>query len=124
MKFILLVYSEPALVDALPPAEFDTRLRACIQKADSMRGEGRLSDSQMLETTAAARSVRVRQGRGTVVDGPFAETKEMLAGFNIIEAADIEEATRMAMEFPWTETGCIEVRPVVDFESVRARVGA
>lgn len=124
MKFILLVYSEPSLVDALPTAEFDRRMRGCIQKADSMRSEGRLLDSQMLATTTTARSVRVRDGRQSIIDGPFAETKEMLAGFNLIEAADIEEATRMAMEFPWTQTGCIEVRPVVDFESVRARVGA
>lgn len=124
MKYMLLVYSEPSLLGEMPPAEFDTTMRGCIQKADEMRGEGRLLASGMLDATPTARSVRVRNGKQTVLDGPFAETKEVLAGYNIIEAADIEEATRMAMEFPWTRTGCIEVRPMLDFEAVRARVGA
>ena len=124
MKYMLLVYSEPSLLGEMPPAEFDTTMRGCIQKADQMRGEGRLLASGMLDATPTARSVRVRNGKQTVLDGPFAETKEVLAGYNIVEAEDIEEATRMAMEFPWTRTGCIEVRPMLDFEAVRARVGA
>src|SRR6476659_9426838 len=99
MKFLLLIYNEPALLDALPSAEFDTRMRGCIQHADDLRGKGSLLDSQMLAPTSTARSVRVRNGRQMIVDGPFAETKELLAGFNLIEAEDIEEATRMAMEF-------------------------
>ena len=68
--------------------------------------------------------MRIRNGRTRVVDGPFAETKEMLGGFNLIEAADIDEAVRIAGEFPWTETGSVEVRPVRDFDAVRRRVGA
>ena len=72
----------------------------------------------------SSKGVRVRNGRQTVVDGPFTETKELLAGFNLIEAADMEEAVRIAAEFPWTETGCIEVRPVREIEHVRERVGA
>src|SRR5438105_702834 len=67
-------------------------------------------------------AVRVRNGRRTVVDGPFTETKEMLAGFNLIEAEDIDEAVRIAAEFPWVETGCVEVRAVQDIELVRRRV--
>jgi len=59
-----------------------------------------------------------------VLDGPFAETKEVLAGFNLIEADDLDAAVQIAQEFPWTRTGCIEVRPVRDFEAVRRRVGA
>jgi hypothetical protein len=68
--------------------------------------------------------VRVRNGRTTVLDGPFTETKEMLAGFNLVEADSIEDAVRMAQEWPWTRYGCIEVRPVRDVAAVRARVGA
>src|SRR3989449_319370 len=71
---------------------------------------------------ATAKSVRVRNGRQTVVDGPFTETKEMLAGFNLIEAEDLEEAVRVATEFPWTHTGCVEVRAVQDIEAVRRQV--
>jgi hypothetical protein len=58
------------------------------------------------------------------VDGPFAEAKEVLAGFNLIEAENMEEAVRMAEEFPWVSTGCIEVRAVRDIGAVRRRVGA
>jgi hypothetical protein len=57
-----------------------------------------------------------------IVDGPFTETKELLAGFNLIEAEDIDEAIRMAAEFPWVETGCVEVRELKDIGAVRLRV--
>jgi hypothetical protein len=66
--------------------------------------------------------VRIRNGRTTTVDGPFAEAKEMLGGFNLIEARDIDEAVRIAAEFPWARTGCVEVRPVQDIKAVRRRV--
>lgn len=124
MQFLLLVYSDPALLDALPDGEFDTWMRGCIQKADTLKAEGCLLASQQLEAPATAKSVRVRQGRATVLDGPFAETKEVLAGFNLIEAESLDDAVRIAHEFPWTRTGCIEVRPVRDFDAVRKRVGA
>lgn len=124
MKFAVIIYNDPELLDAMPAAEFDTTLRGCIEHADALRKKGRLFDSQMLDKPSRARSVRVRNGRQTVLDGPFAETKELLAGFNLIEADDIEEATRIAMEFPWAATGCLEVRPVLDFDAVRERVGA
>jgi hypothetical protein len=68
--------------------------------------------------------VRVRGGRTSILDGPFAETKEVLAGFNLIEAASMDEAVRIAQEFPWTQYGCIEVRPVRDLSAMRQRVGA
>ncbi|MDN4481910.1 YciI family protein, partial [Demequina sp. EGI L300058] len=70
------------------------------------------------------RSFRVRQQRTTVFDGPFAETKEYLAGFNLIEADDLDHAMRIARTFPWARIGAIEVRPVRDMEAVRQRVGA
>ena len=122
MKFVLLIYTDDALLNALPPGRFDTKMRDCLAHADEMRQEGRLLDSQMLESPATAKSVRIRNGRRMIVDGPFAETKELLAGFNVIEAESMEEALRMADEFPWAQTGCIEVRPVKDVEAVRQRV--
>jgi hypothetical protein len=122
MKFMLLVYNDSTLLDALPARQYDARMRDCLSHADELRRDGRLLDSQMLEDTPTAKSVRIRNGRQIVVDGPFAETKEVLGGFNIIEAADMEEAVRIAAEFPWARTGCIEVRPVRDIETVRQRV--
>ncbi len=68
--------------------------------------------------------MRVRNGRTSIVDGPFAETKEILGGYNLIEADSLEDAVKIAQEFPWIGTGSIEVRPVRDFDEVRRRVGA
>jgi hypothetical protein len=78
----------------------------------------------MLGAPAAAKSVRIRNGRQTTIDGPFAETKEMIAGFNVVEAASMDEAVRMAAEFPWAKTGCVEVRPILDFDDIRVQVAA
>jgi hypothetical protein len=124
MKFALLIYNDPTLLDALPQAEFDTRMRGCLEHADDLRHKGRLTDSQMLDSASKAKSVRIRKDRTTVLDGPFTETKELLAGFNLIEAEDMDEAVRIAEKFPWARTGCVEVRPVVDIGAVRERVGA
>ena len=123
MKFLLMIYTDDALLHALPAGQADTMMRDCFVHADGLRGEGRLLDSQQLEAPAAAKSVRIRNGRTTIVDGPFAETKEILGGFNLIEAADMDEAVRIAAEFPWTQTGCVEIRPVRDLMAVRRRVG-
>jgi hypothetical protein len=122
MKFILLIYNDPAVLQALPPGDFDSKMRTCLSHADELRHEGRLLESQMLEDATEAKSVRIRKGRVSVVDGPFAEAKEVLGGFNLIEAENIDEAVRMAAEFPWAQTGCVEVRPVRDIEAVRQRV--
>ena len=124
MKFMLLIYNDSTMLDALPPAQFDATMRSCLEHADELRQEGRLLDSQMLASASTAKSVRIRKNSTTVVDGPFTETKELLAGFNLIEAENIEEAVRIAEQFPWARTGCVEVRPVVDIGAVRERVGA
>jgi hypothetical protein len=86
-------------------------MRGCIEHADDLRSEGRLLDSQQLESPSTAKSLRTRKGRLTITDGPFTESKEMLAGFNLIEAENMDEAVKIASEFPWTSTGSIEVRP-------------
>jgi len=124
MKFVILIYTDKELLDALPEGQFDAKMRDCLAHADELRQDGRLLDSQMLERPATAKSVRVRNGRQTIVDGPFTETKEMLAGFNLIEAEDLEEAVGIATAFPWTQTGCVEVRAVQDIEVVRQRVNS
>ena len=124
MKFLLLVYTDGGLMDALPPGRYDAMMRDCLSHADDLRREGRLLDFQQLEAPATAKSVRIRNGRTTASDGPFAEAKEVLGGFNLIEARDMDEAVRMAAEIPWATTGCIEVRPVRDIGAVRLQVGS
>jgi hypothetical protein len=124
MQFLLLVYTDDSLLAELPPPAFDTEMRQCLQHADELKACGKLLSFQQLEAPSTAKSVRSRAERTTILDGPFAETKEVLAGFNLIEAESMEEALRMAQEFPWTRFGCIEVRPVRDVAAVRTRVGA
>lgn len=124
MQYLLLVYTDPELMAALPQAEFDAHMRDCLRHADELQARGCLLGFQQLEPVATARSVRERGGQVRVVDGPFAETKELLAGFNLVEAESMDEAVRLAQEFPWMRYGCIEVRPVRDVGAVRVRVGA
>jgi hypothetical protein len=122
MKFMVLIYNDTDMLGAMPERQFDTTMRQCLDHADELRDEGYLLDSQQLEAPSTAKTIRVRKGRQTVVDGPFAETKEVLGGFNIIEARDIDDAVRIASTFPWASVGSIEVRPVRDIAAVRQRV--
>ncbi|HWS78610.1 MAG TPA: YciI family protein [Thermomonas sp.] len=124
MQFLTLIHIDPALLAELPADEYDRLMRGCFEKADALQDGGCLLGSQQLEDPGSARTLRVRDGLARVTDGPFAETREFLAGFNLIEAADIDDAMRIAREFPWSRFGSIEVRPVRDMQRVRERVGA
>ena len=123
MKFLVMIYNDESLLGALPPGAADTMMRDCFVHADELRAGGCLLDSQQLEPARTARTLRTRNGRTSVVDGPFAETKEILGGFNVIEAKDMDEAVRIAAQFPWAETGCVEIRPLRDIADVRRSVG-
>ncbi len=124
MQYLVLIYIDDTLIEALPAGEYESMMRGCLSHADELSDCGSLLTSQQLEAPATAKSVRVRNGHTTITDGPFAETKEMLAGFNLIEADTPQEALRIAQEFPWARMGCIELRPVRDMTAVRQRVGA
>jgi hypothetical protein len=124
MQYLLLVYVDDALLGQLAPGEFDRHMQHCLQHADELQSRGTLLGYQQLEPPAQAKAVRIRGGRTQVLDGPFAETKEVLAGFNLIEADSMAAAVRLAQEWPWARYGCIEVRPVRDIAAVRRRVGA
>ncbi|WP_269789925.1 YciI family protein [Stenotrophomonas sp. Iso1] len=123
MKFLLLIYIEPTLLEALPATDYDTLMRRCIQHADKLQAEGTVLLSQKLQPPRTAQTLRTRQSQARITDGPFAETREILAGFNLIEAADAEEAMRIAQQFPWSAYGSIEVRPLGDLEAERVRLG-
>lgn len=114
MKYLCLVYAdEPTLAD-VPDAE-------CVAYDTEIRESGKCLASEALEPVATATTVRVRGGRVTVTDGPFAETKEQLAGFYMIEARDLDEAIRIASRIPPARVGSVEVRPVRPIrEDVRA----
>ncbi|MDH5831562.1 YciI family protein [Luteimonas sp. M1R5S18] len=124
MQYLLLVYTDESLIEALPEGDYDRRMRHCLEHADELKASGTLLGFQQLEPAKGAKSVRRRGGKVSVVDGPFAETKEMLAGFNLVEADSMEDALRLAQQLPWADTGCIEVREVRNVDAVRQRVGA
>ncbi len=122
MKFLLLIYIDPELLQALPADDYDAQMRHCLAHADALQAQGTLLASQKLQPTGSARTLRTRQGQARVIDGPFAETREVLAGFNLIETADADEAMRIARAFPWSAYGSIEVRPLDDLEAERVRL--
>jgi len=105
MKFLCLVYLDEERWSACT----DDR---CATYAEGLVNSGHLIAAEPLHSVETATTVRIRDGRLSVTDGPFAETKEMLAGFYLVEAADLDEAIRVAAGIPPAEYGSIEVRPV------------
>lgn len=124
MQFLLLIYIDEGLLQALPSEEYDHLMRDCLRHAKALQDEGTLVMSQQLQPAATARTLRTRQGQARITDGPFAETHELLAGFNLIHARDHAHAVQIAQAFPWSRFGSIEVRPVADMDAERQRVGA
>jgi hypothetical protein len=111
MKYLCLVYLEPQNWSAVPDRE-------CAACGEGFRQSGALLAAEPLHPVETAATVRVRNGRVTVTDGPFAETKEQLAGFYLIEARDLNEAIRAAAKIPPARAGSIEVRPVRELNPV------
>ena len=121
MKYLCLVYSDEHLLHSSPDSPEDAE---CWAYAESIQGSGRMVAAEALESVQTATTVRMRNGKLSITDGPFAETREFLAGFNLIEAESMDAAMEIARQFPWARFGSIEVRPVRDMQAVRARVGA
>ncbi len=105
MQYLCLVYADERALE-------DMDDRECLAFDASLRASGHAIASEALEPVASATSVRVRNGRVAVTDGPFAETKEQLAGFYLVEARDLNEAIQLAARIPPARVGTIEVRPV------------
>jgi hypothetical protein len=109
MKYLCLVYLETDKLHAVP----DRECQAC---GDGFRQSGLLVAAEALQPVQTAATVRVRNGKLSVIDGPFAETKEQLAGFYLIEARDLNDAIQIAGKIPPAREGSIEVRPVRQLE--------
>jgi len=112
MKFLCLAYEEEAKLNGLSRSEWDALRSETLAYVDQLTRNGHLVAAEPLQSTREARTVRVREGRSAVTDGPFAETKEQLGGFFMIEAADMDEAVQIASQWPSARFGSIEVRPV------------
>lgn len=109
MKYLCLVYAREDHLHDLPESPRDPE---CHAYASALVEEGRLVAGQALKPVASATTVRVRNGKTLVTDGPFAETTEQLTGFYLVEARDLNEAIRIAEGIPPARVGSIEVRPV------------
>jgi hypothetical protein len=105
MKYLCLVYGEESALQEMPDSH-------CLDYDEEIRASGHCAASEALQPVATASTVRVRDGKVSVTDGPFAETKEALAGFYLIEARDMEEAIKVASGIPPASVGSIEVRPI------------
>src|SRR5512146_2937504 len=105
MKYLCLVYLDEKRMHELPDED-------CVEFDSGIRDSGHCLASEALQPVQTATTVRVRSGRVSVTDGPFAETKEQLAGFYMIEARDLNEAIQIAAKIPPARVGSIEVRPI------------
>jgi hypothetical protein len=105
MKYLCLVYLDEKRLDELPDED-------CVEYDTAIRKSRHCIASEALESVQTATTVRVRNGKVAVTDGPFAETKEQLAGFYMIEARDLNEAIQLASKIPPARVGSIEVRPI------------
>ena len=117
MKYVCLVYGEDGPMRDLPDSD-------CAAYAGSLTSSGRLIVGQALQPVETATTVRVRHGKTSVVDGPFAETKEQLAGFYLIEARDLNDALRIAAQLPSARYGSMAIRPVWDIRRHVRDLGA
>ena len=109
MKYLCLVYSEENKLDAIRDSE-------CMAHAEKLEKSGHSIAAEALKPVATATTVRVRNGKVSVTDGPFAETKEQLAGFYLIDARDLNDAIQVASRIPPARVGSIEVRPVRELD--------
>jgi len=114
MKYLCLVYLDEKRLDELPDAD-------CVAYDAAIRANGQCLASEALQSVHTATTVRVRDGRLSVTDGPFAETKEQLTGFYLIDAKDLDEAIHIAANIPPARVGSIEVRPIRPIRETVAR---
>lgn len=112
MKYVCLVCSEEKMLDAMSESESGVMIDESLAYDEVIRQSGHLLAAQALQPVVAATTVRVRNGKVTVTDGPFAETKEQLAGFYLVDAGDLDEALAIASEIPAARVGSVEVRPI------------
>jgi len=117
MKYLCLVYLDEKRLDELPDED-------CVAYDTAIRTSGHCIASEALQSVQTATTVRMRNGKMSITDGPFAETKEQLAGFYMIEARDLNDAIQIASKIPPARVGSIEVRPVRPIRETVALAGS
>jgi hypothetical protein len=121
MKYLCLAYEAEATFRAMPESEWNALREETLEYVDVLRKSGHLIQTNALQSVRTAATLRVRQGKLWVTDGPFAETKEQLGGFFLIEARDLNEAIQVASKWPGARFGSIEVRPVEELLGTSGR---
>ena len=112
MKYLCLICIEEKKLDALSGSELDALNREALAYEDELRQSGHFVVAQTLQSVQTATTVRIRNGRVSATDGPFAETREQVGGFFLVDAKDLNEAIRVASKIPSARLGCVEVRPI------------
>ena len=113
MKYLLLIYENEQAFGGLPEAEQGQVFGEYMEYSRSIRQSGHYVGGEALQPTTSATTVRVKDGKTLATDGPFAETREQLGGFYLVEAKDLDEAIKLAARIPGSRTGSIEVRPIL-----------
>jgi hypothetical protein len=119
MKYLCLVFTDERLLEQMPRERLDELVREHSALDDELKGAGQFVHANALQPAHQAVTVRIRQDRISVTDGPFAETKEQLTGYYLVEARDLNDAIHVAARVPSARMGCVEVRPVWDLAEPR-----
>ena len=112
MKYLCIAYEEQRKLDELSKSDWQALRQETLDYVESLRKRGRLIITHALQSATTASTVRVRGGKLSVTDGPFAETKEQIGGFFLIDAGSLQEAIDVAAHWPSARIGSIEVRPI------------
>ena len=116
MQYLLLIYGDERAWESMPPDEQEKSMQAWLDYTQWLKDSGAHIAGDALASTSAATTVRVRDGETITTDGPFAETKEQLGGYYLIEAENLDDAIAIAARCPGAYAGTMEVRPVVNYE--------
>jgi len=119
MRYACLIYDDEKKMTAMPKSDADSFMGEYGQFTESIKKSGQYVAGEALHPVQTATTLRSRGGKLSTTDGPFAETREQLGGFYLIEAKDLNEAIQIASRIPSVKTGTIEIRPVVDFSKGR-----
>jgi hypothetical protein len=112
MRYLLLIYNN----ETAPPDNYEDVFQRYMAFTEEVQNDGVYQAGDALQPTATATSVRVRKGQTQTTDGPFAETKEQLGGYYLLDCPDLDAALKYAAKIPAAEFGTIEVRPIMEFE--------
>ena len=119
MKFLCMICAEKVM-EQMAPAEAEKHFEEYVKFTDWVKASGHFVGANRLTPASAATTVRVRNGKVSVTDGPFAETKEQIGGYYLIEAKNLDEAIHVASKIPGAQRGCVELRPIADDPQTRA----